>query len=173
MKKLITSILMIILIFTIISCSNTNDDLPETTSLTYAQELFNSKNEHIADNAANINILELLKIGDELGDYEVAAVTSIEPYVLKLRFKNRFDNIEKRTEFDSKIIDKAFLILALIYDAKDVHWSYPIYENGEESLIIGYLSASDAKYILSRDIKEFGESANKLQELLDYLELNK
>lgn len=171
MRKLIASTLMIICTFSIVGCSK-DKDVSEVTASAYAQQLFDSKNQYIGDNTADSKILELLNITEELGEYEFEIQADVDNYVIQLNFKNTIEDNEKRAELDSKMMNKALLILALIDNANEVRWSYPLIEDGKETLVTVYESEANAKSTLKKDVKEFGKSEVQLQELLDYLGIN-
>ena len=115
MKKLL--IVAIIVILFCVSCQQKNSNSSNVKVSSYAQQLFQSKNAYIGDASANGKILNLLNITEELGSYSVELKTGEKPYWIKLNFKS---HVSDRDTFDLKMLDKAFLILALI-DNTELH----------------------------------------------------
>lgn len=163
MKKII--VVSVILVLSFVACQPKNN-LAEVEVSSYAQQLFESKNPYIGDASANGEILSLLNISEEMGSYSVELKADEAPYLIKLNFK---DYVNDRDNFDLKILDKAFLILALIDNLDEVQFSYPHIKNGEETLITVYVTKQQATDILKKDIKSYAKSEEGLQELLNQL----
>lgn len=163
MKKII--VVSIILVLSFVACQPKNS-LAEVEVSSYAQQLFESKNPYIGDASANGEIFNLLNISEEMGNYSVELKTDDFPYLIKLNFK---DDINDKDDFDLKILDKAFLMLALIDNADEVQFSYPHIKDGEETLITVYVTKQQATGILKKDIKSYAKSAEGFQELLNQL----
>ena len=131
-----------------------------------AQTLFEHKNPYIGDHVSDGRILGDLGIGYDLGSYTVELQTGAEPYSLKVVFDS-FVKEEDRPYFDSRILYYSRPILALIENAGSVEWEYK-YHNGERYVThVRTYSVDEAREELGRDIKEFGESPEKIAELLD------
>ncbi|MDF2822431.1 MAG: peptidase BlaR1 [Clostridiales bacterium] len=129
-----------------------------------AQELYDNKNPYIGNHIADGKILELLNIADELGRFTIELQTSIEPYSIKLNFE---DKVIDRADIDLAMQYYSYIILALIDNASEVHWSYPFDIDGEETLVTASVRASDIQAIIGHDVKEFTKSAENLQMLID------
>lgn len=164
MKRLL--VVGIIVILFCVSCQQKNSDFPKVKVSSYAQQLFENKNAYIGDASANGKVLNLLNIAEELGSYSVELKTDETPYWIKLNFES---HVSDRDTFDLKILDKAFLILALIDNANEVQCSYPSTEDGEDTLITVYVTQKQATDTLGKDIKSFAESEESIQELLNKL----
>ena len=164
MKKLLIIATIVILFCT--SCQQKNSDSSKVNVSSYAQQLFESKNAYIGDASANGKVLNLLNIAEELGSYSVELKTDEMPYWIKLNFES---HVSDRDTFDLKILDKAFLILALIANANEVQCSYPYTEDGKDTLITVYVTQKQATDTLGKDIKSFAESEEGIQELMNQL----
>lgn len=164
MKKTIILVIATMLIF--VSCQPRDNNSVNINVSFYAQQLFENKNLYIGDSSANGKILTLLNVSEELGDYSVELKTDEPPYWIKLEFENY---VTDRDIFDIKILDKAFLILALIDNASEVQCSYPYIDNGKETLITVYVTKKQATDALGQDIKSFAESEEGIQQLLNKL----
>ena len=164
MKKLLIITLFIILFC--VSCQQRNNNSSNVKESSYAQQLFESRNAYIGDASANGKILNLLNIAEELGSYSVELKTDEKPYWIKLNFESY---VSDRDTFDLKMLDKAFLILALIDNANEVQCSYPYTEDGKDTLITLYITQQQATDTLRKDIKSFAESDEGIQELLNQL----
>ncbi|MEG0086019.1 MAG: DUF4825 domain-containing protein [Niameybacter sp.] len=149
-----------------VSCQPKNDDSSQVKVSSYAQQLFLDKNPYIGDASANGKVLNLLNMAEELGSYSVELKTDEIPYWIKLNFE---EYVSDREAFDLKLLDKAFLILALIENANEVQCSYPYIEDGEEILITLYVTQKQATDALGKDIKAFAKSEAGIQTLLNQL----
>jgi beta-lactamase regulating signal transducer with metallopeptidase domain len=132
----------------------------------FAHALYNSKNPYIGNASADGKLLQLLGVS-ELGDYTIELTTTKEPYVLKVVFK---DEVFDRDSLDMTMIHNATLLLALIDNASEIHWSYPFEQDGQMTLITVYYSAENMAHLEYADIKSFASSAAKIQELLNMME---
>ena len=164
MKRLLIIATTVILFC--VSCQRNNTESTEVKVYAYAQQLFESKNPYIGNASANGKVLNLLNITEELGGYSVELKTDEVPYWIKLNFENYGSD---RDTFDLKMLNKAFVILALIDNANEVQWSYPSREDGEDTLITVYVTQKQATDTLGKDIKSFAQSEEGIQELLNQL----
>lgn len=146
---------------------NINLEVEEVTPLAYA--LYESKNPYIGDVSANQQLLTLLDISDKFGVYQIELETDKAPYVLKLSFQDKVDN---RELLDLDLQDQAYLLLALIQNLEEVQWYYTTEEEGEAVGITHYVTEKQATEILHVDIKKFSDSPERVQALLDRLEIN-
>lgn len=136
-----------------------------------ANALYENKNPYIGDPSQNGAILSLLKIEENLGDYQIELQTNKAPYVLKLLFQNKVE-YKDRDAFDLQMQKYAFVLLALIENAGEIQWSYASTElDGQETEITVYVKEDDAKTILGEKVKKFATSPEFVQALLEQLEL--
>lgn len=137
-------------------------------NLTDAKQLFDVKNPYIGDAAANEVVLtRIQKVVGAWGSYTQELQTEKEPYVLILHFQEM--------PKEDILWKGACLYLALTENAGEVRWDYPINTKEEDGEDKDYYTASvsleDAKEEWNiKDIKEYGKSAEKLEELLELLE---
>lgn len=169
MKKAMILSLIIVLLLGLTACTPEAVNEAASPHTAFAQQLFESRNPYVGDNSADLKILTLLNISEDLGDYTIKLQTSAEPYSLKLNFQ---DPVMDKDAFDLQMQNNACLILALIENAGEVHWSYPAQENGEAGEITESVSAEEASTRLDRDIKEFGKTPEQMQELLNLLNVS-
>lgn len=136
----------------------------EKNSSSFAKELYQAKTPYIGNASAVGRLLKILDVGS-LGAYTMELQTSEEPYVLKVHFEKE----PKRPEaLDARMGENAVVLLALIENAGEVQWSYPI-NNGEE-LYTMYCDWEWANTFLEvRDVKKCAESAEALQGMLKKL----
>jgi beta-lactamase regulating signal transducer with metallopeptidase domain len=132
-----------------------------------AQTLFDLRNPYIGDAVADGKLLAALDIRTQHGAYTLELETGGEPYVLRLVFS---DAITDTGAFNSAIINDAIVLLALIDNASEIQWEYQSGEARGAGTYTGSLTAADAAATMNvKDIKAFGQSADKVQALLDSL----
>jgi hypothetical protein len=132
-----------------------------------AQTLYDLHNPYIGDASADGKLLETLGIGEQLGAYTLELETSSEPYVLRLVFS---DAITDTGAFNSAMTNNAIVLLALIDNASEIQWEYQSRDAKGAGTYTGSLTAADATATMNvKSIKEFAQSADKLQVLLDSL----
>lgn len=129
-----------------------------------AIDLYAAANPYIGDVPANGKLMGV--ISEYFGGFGTGATTELqtseEPYCLTLHFSEKPD--------ENAMWWKAVLLLALIENCGEVDWDY---ESGNEKITI-YVPAAEVNNILGiEDIKEYGTSAEKVQELLDITETEK
>lgn len=132
-----------------------------------ARYIYSCKNTYIGDNSADGKLLNAIGVGDNLGSFTMELETSETPYILRLNFN---DLVVNRDMFDNKMCDYAAVLLALIGNADEIQWSYPYNQDGELVRITVYWNNQNLIVMGIDDIKSYGQSADKVQELLDYLD---
>ncbi len=133
-----------------------------------AKELFSLKNADINNQAANEEILQLLDISYDCGEYEVVLQTEQEPYRLTMSFKYAPDS--SRAEwFETTMVKYSCMLLALTEDADEIGWEYPANDSKDTG---GYFTREDARKFLGTDVSEYAKSAEGIQLLLNELGLN-
>lgn len=126
-----------------------------------AIDLYEAGNPYIGDAPANGRLMEV--ISEYFGGFGPGATTELqtseEPYCLTLHFSGEPD--------ERAMWRNAVFLLALIENCGEVDWDYTA---GDEKTTV-YVPAADVNRILEiEDIKEYGTSAAKVQELLDIME---
>lgn len=132
-----------------------------------AGQLYAAKNPYIGNASADGRLLRLLETQNQTGGFTSELETSEEPYVLRLNFN---DEVADRDIFDPEMCRKASVLLALIDNAGEIQWSYPYNQEGTVSRITVYWSGQDLKALGINNIKAYGESEAKVQELLNLLD---
>lgn len=132
-----------------------------------AKQLYAVKNPYIGNASANGKLLITLGVGEALGNYTLELETSKQPYILRLNFNNE---VSDRDTFDLKMAGYATFLLALIENADEIQWSYPYNETGDEQRITVYWDAQNLPPLGIEDVKSYGESAAKVQELIDIID---
>ncbi len=142
----------------------------------YARTLYERRAPYIGDAPAVGRLLEALDIASTLGDYTMELQTSEEPYILRLTFT---DTVGDGEAFNAAMMSNAVVLLALIDNASRIEWQYEFSggmtirgtEKGEATgFYTGILTEEDAAAGMNvEDIKAYGQSAEKVQELLENL----
>lgn len=130
---------------------------------TFAEELYEAKIPYIGDASAVGNLVGITGVR-ELGAYTMELQTTIEPYYMKIIFEEEPEN---QTQFNFEMRKKASVLLALIENAGEIRWNYPV---GDE--IYGFsCSLQSANMFLGvENVKEFAKSPTSVQEMVDILE---
>lgn len=163
----IGTIAIILLMLAIIVCLTDASDKKEATVIVEktdtsetAATLFDNKNAYIGDNSSDMKLLKTIEeIYGGVGEYTIELQTSKEPYVLTLHFTTAPD--------EHVMWKEAVLVLALIDNCGEVHWDYP---NNDSKVVYGVMEKDANDNLSIEDIKTYGQSAEKLQELLVILD---
>ena len=137
----------------------------------FAQELVGKRNAFVGDAPADGALLEALNISNDLGAYTFELQTEEEPYILRILFT---DKVADPAALDRKMRENAVLLLALIDNASEIQWQYTA---GGPSDIEGDqveqgFSLDQANALLESDVKTYGQTAEQVQSLLDWLDEN-
>lgn len=133
-----------------------------------ANELYKAKNPYIGDASANGRLAGILQIGEQLGGFKNELQTAAEPYGWTLRYE---DSVRSCAAFESRMKDYGCVLLALIDNLGEIAWVYTAEtEDGcmERETV---LTVQEASEYLDAPVKSFGESPEKVQELLDKTDL--
>ena len=133
-----------------------------------AQVLYDLRNPYIGDASADSALLQAMDIYNQLGSFTIELETQAEPYILRLNFA---DEITDATMFNTAMNAYAMLLLALIDNASEIQWRYNYTDisTGGSGIFTGSLTTADATIALTgSDIKSYGQSVDKLQQLLDW-----
>ncbi len=131
-----------------------------------ARELFENKNPYIGNMAANEKIAGTLGIYDSLGEYKNELHTTEEPFGWTFLFQKEVLSANQ-VKFDSIMESYGAALLALIDNCGEVTWTYT---SGPQTIKKTY-TREEADKRLGRDIKSYAESPEKVQELLDLLNI--
>ncbi|MGN1097287.1 MAG: M56 family metallopeptidase, partial [Clostridia bacterium] len=134
---------------------------------TFAERLYETKHPYVGDMSANGETVRVLGMAEELGNFTNELHTSAEPYGWTLHFGTEF--AEKGENLNNeKMENYAVLLMSLTDNLSYVEWDYPIY-NG--TTVSRALSARSA--VPDVNIKEMGESPEKIETLLGIIEYDK
>jgi len=133
-----------------------------------ANELYEAKNPYIGDMPANGRLAGILRMGEELGGFKSELQTTREPYGWTLKHE---DSVRNSAVFESRMKDYGCVLLALIDNLGEITWVYTV-EAGDGAIERQtVLTVVEASEYLGAPVKSFSESPEKVQELLDRLEL--
>lgn len=139
--------------------------LPDATVIEkQTQQLFDAKNPYIGDISADGRIAGLLGIAEKLGYAKTALQTTEEPYGWTFEFEDEWQRADEEWK-NAKMQDFACVLLALIDNCGEIHWSYQI--NGKQCTRSWDLA--DAKELLGEPVKSYGETVERLQMLMQRL----
>ena len=137
--------------------------LSATEAEQLANGLFAAKPKYIGDNSAVLNLIDILGVRAELGDYTISLKADSEPYRLIINFKNAHD-----TSRDEWFDLTAIRYSCVIDNAGEVAWTCPGSDKREATE--GFFTREDAKKLLSdTPVERYGESAQGIQLLLNEL----
>ncbi len=133
-----------------------------------AEELWKGRTKYIGDNSAVGNLISLLPVPEGLRYDHFKLRTDMRPYVLEIVYSLSTETL-RHYEIEEKYITdflgkNALLLLALIDNADQISATLI---NG--NLKRGFINAREwADDIVGRDIRDYAESPEKLQELIDF-----
>lgn len=133
-----------------------------------ANDLFKAKNKYIGDISANLTLSDILEINSSLGGFKNQLQTTTKPYGWTLKFENGTSN---PASFDGKMKNYACVLMALIDNIGEVHWSYDVTIGAKPSQRINGMTEAQCSDYVGGPIKSYSESPEKVQQLLDFLEI--
>lgn len=141
--------------------------LAATDAEQLGEQLFAAKTQYIGDNSACLNILGILNLKSELGDYTVSLKTDENPYRLTIEFKNAHDT--SRDEwFDLTVIKYSCVLLSLIENADEIAWTCP--KSDSREAVEGKFTREDATKLLNNTpALRYSETKEGVQLLLNEL----
>lgn len=134
-----------------------------------ANDLFQARNKYIGDISANLNLANILEIGNDLGGFQNQLQTTSKPYAWTLVFEKGTSN---PTSFDGKMKNYACVLMALIDNIGEVHWSYDIAADAKQDPLVKGMTQAQCSDYVGSPIKSFSENPEKVQQLLDFLEIS-
>nr|MBP3598380.1 DUF4825 domain-containing protein [Eubacterium sp.] len=133
----------------------------------YVAGVYQEKHAYIGDASQNDCLASKIGVYDSFGNFTSELQTAQEPYGWKLLLKNPVKgDVEKAQE---KMKKYAYVMLAMIDNAGEISWEYKA--EGVATAITYTVTTEGAKEELGVDVKSYKESAAKLQELMEKLEL--
>lgn len=133
-----------------------------------ANELYGAKNPYIGDVSANGRLAGILDMGGEIGGFTSELQTVSEPYGWILHHK---DSVRDSAVFESRMRDYGCVMLALIDNLGEIGWTYTVETEQGLAQRQTTLTAQEASEYVGDSVKSFGQSPEKVQELLDRLSL--
>ncbi|MEG1536872.1 MAG: M56 family metallopeptidase, partial [Clostridiales bacterium] len=161
-------ILAVLIVLIAVGCTfSGGDTAPEQIAADYAQKLFDNRNPYLGDAPADGALLQVLGIGDAVGEYSMELSTASQPYVLRLVFSEFFHDA---TVIDEIMGKYALVLLALIDNAEEIQWRYSLYDQSGTNTVS--FTLEDAAAVLQQiDVKNYGQSVDQLRQLLDIAQL--
>lgn len=129
-----------------------------------ANELYEARNPYVGDMPANGRLAGILQIGERLGGFKSQLQTAAEPYRWELKHE---DSVRNSAVFESRMKDYGCVLLALIDNLGEIAWTYTVETDHGAIERTTVLTVREASEYLEAPVKSFGESPEKVQELLD------
>lgn len=133
-----------------------------------ANELYEARNPYIGDTSADGKLAKVLGISGRVGAFTSQLGTSHEPYSWTLDFQ---DNIRNSQVMEASMKDYGCVLLALTDNLGEVAWTYTVDTDQGLAERKGGITCQEASEYLGAEVKSFGESPEKVGELLDLLKV--
>lgn len=131
-----------------------------------ANELYQAKHPYVGDMPANGRLAQLLRIGDTLGNYNNELQTSQEPYGWTFDFGDR---VADPKVFEAKMKSYSSILMALIDNLYEVSWSYMVETDSGPTERRRKTTREECSDWLGTPLKNFSDSPERVQKLLDLL----
>lgn len=135
-----------------------------------ANRLYDAKNPYIGNMPANGELAAILGVHN-LGPYLNELQTTHTPYGWTFEFQNPVRASDEEF-FNSKMTAYAYTLLALIDNAGEITWTYPIKTATDIVHKQSTVTQQQADEKLGADVKSFAQSARNVQELISRLMLD-
>lgn len=127
-------------------------------------DIYQTKTEYLGDIVACTAVADAISIQAQFGSYENELTTSAQPYDWRLIIRHPLQtNVKKEAE--EKMLNDACVLMALVSNLDSVTWDY-ITDEGQQIVTV---TKEDASHYVGYDVKQCGQSAGKLQKLLQQL----
>lgn len=133
-----------------------------------ANVLYEAKNPYVGDVPADGRLVQALGLMNSLGTATIELHTAEEPYGWTFHFN---DSVKNSITFDERMKAYACVLVALTDNLSDVSWTYTVELADGAQERTGSMTKEECSAYAGADIKTFGESPEKVQELLDILSL--
>lgn len=124
------------------------------------QDYYNKKVKYIGNNSEVINLLNAIGVGS-LGKYTITLTTDKEPYGLTINYSELKNNIDEVKFKNTVQKEYAFYLLALVDNLSFVDVNYENFNY--------HLNVEEANKKINGNIKNYGDSPEKLKELNDII----
>lgn len=132
-----------------------------------ALDLYNVRVEDISDSAAVAQLLEKTGMRKELGNYMVTLNVKESPIGMLITFEEKVSEANQKA-FEDSVDLYAEQILALVTEAEEVQWTYTLVkDNKKEETVEDYMNIKIATGLLGLDIKDYSETPEMVQTLLN------
>lgn len=176
-KKVQTALFLICAVMGIVLLTGENvrgEENMEKAEKTKAEELYELRNPYVGDASRDGALLGELK--EYLPDKNITMEleTTKEPYIFRLVLEDPpvtgVKAGDSETDLEGNLTKNAAVLLALIDNLGEVQWKYPAGEKQGETEGSCTLRDLEERYGI-KDIKAYGKSPERVQELLDLLGL--
>jgi len=130
-----------------------------------AAEIYAKTHPYIGDMSKNSALANVIGIGEELGGYTNELQTMAEPYGWTFSFQTILEGSNENI-FNEKMRGYAYVLLATVDNVGEITWSYMLETKDGIKQQVVTLTALEADGILGEDIKSFGKSQERVEELL-------
>lgn len=133
-----------------------------------ANDLFDAKNPYVGDMSSNGKIAMTLGIVNKMGSFKNSLQTSTEPYEWTLEFD---ESVSNSATFEENMKNYSCVLMALIGNLGKVNWTYTVELEDRAVLRKSSITEKECTEYVGDSIKTFSNTPEKLQELLDYLDI--
>ncbi len=134
-----------------------------------AKKLYGMKNPDLKETAKVQEIINMLTVDSQLGEFDIAIQNDEKPYSITFKFKGIHTvPTEGVDEWENEMRPLACAVMALIDGAAQVNWEFP---NEKDEIQTGFFNRGNAdEYMnLNVSIERFAESETAVQLLLNQL----
>jgi len=145
-----------VMVVRIMNAPNPSSHTPTTMNKPDFQAYYDARVKYVGNNSEVGKLLQVLNIG-RFGDYTITLDTAEEPYGLIINYSDIKITRDLLDYREKGRVDEAYYILALVENLSYVEVRFETY--------IYRMSVEEANVFIQGDIKEYGESPQKLEEL--------
>lgn len=133
-----------------------------------ANDVFGARNSYVGDVMADGKLVLVLGMMEEMGTATTELHTKEEPYGWTFHFT---DSVKNGARFDERMIDYACVLIAMTDNLSEVSWTYTV--ETEEGTVerSAHITQEECDAYVGSPIKAFADSPEKVQELLDILDM--
>lgn len=135
-----------------------------------ANDLYGAKNPYLGDMPADGKLAQLLGLHNTLGNFENELQTTNPPFDWTLTFQKSVSN---SAVFQEQAKKYSCVLMALIENLEEIRWNYTVELEDRAATRSYAMTAEECSEYAGAPIKEFAQSAEKVQELLELLGLTR